>query len=55
MDKYGSIERRAQQLEKHVENFLEKVGAEKVNIIGHSMGGLDSRYRCLIDRLFLIS
>ncbi|HKR63496.1 MAG TPA: alpha/beta fold hydrolase [Thermoanaerobaculia bacterium] len=39
----GSLERRAHDLAKGVDAFLQKTGAEKVAIIGHSMGGLDAR------------
>ena len=35
---------RAKQLAVHVDEILELTGAAKVNIIAHSMGGLDARY-----------
>lgn len=42
-DAFGSIESNAIQLKDHVLRILEKTGAEKVNLIGHSKGGLDSK------------
>ncbi|MEE9515433.1 MAG: hypothetical protein V3V54_05315 [Candidatus Brocadiales bacterium] len=38
------IGKRAALLKTQVNDFSKKTGAEKVNIISHSMGGLDSRY-----------
>lgn len=43
-DGFGSIESNAAQLKKYIERVMEETGAEKVNIIGHSKGGLDSKY-----------
>ncbi len=43
-DAFGSIESNGAQLKKHINEVLMKTGAEKVNLIGHSKGGLDSRY-----------
>lgn len=40
----GTVENRAYELGQQVDTILEITGAEKVNIIGHSMGGLDARY-----------
>src|SRR3954463_15250142 len=42
----GSIELRARQLKEHVHRNLKLLGkeGERVIIVGHSMGGLDSRY-----------
>jgi triacylglycerol lipase len=40
----GAVELRAQKLAARVEEALQLTGAPKVNIIGHSMGGLDSRH-----------
>lgn len=40
----ASIAECAEELKKRIEYILEKTGAEKVNIIAHSKGGLDSRY-----------
>jgi len=43
-DSLGSIESNALQLKARVLEILDETGAEKVNLIGHSKGGLDSRY-----------
>ena len=43
-DGFGSIENNAAQLKKFIQRVMEETGAEKVNIIGHSKGGLDSKY-----------
>ena len=43
-DGFGSIESNAEQLKKFIEDVMNETGAEKVNIIGHSKGGLDSKY-----------
>jgi triacylglycerol lipase len=40
---YNSPEVRAMFLADHVDAVLERTGADKVNIIAHSMGGLDTR------------
>lgn len=40
----GSIESNALQLKTSLENTLAETGAEKVNIIAHSKGGLEARY-----------
>ena len=48
-DGFGSIENNAAQLKEHIEDILQKTGAEKINLIAHSKGGLDSRY--MIDNL----
>ena len=45
----GSVKERARQLAQQIDKILALSGKEKVNIIAHSMGGLDSRY--LISRL----
>lgn len=39
-----SIETRGRQLARQVDRIRRRTGADKVNIIGHSMGGLDARY-----------
>ncbi len=39
-----SIEKSAQELHQQIHAVLEQTGAEKINIIAHSKGGLDSRY-----------
>lgn len=41
---FGTIEQNAAQLKTRLENILEQTGKEKLNIIAHSKGGLDSRY-----------
>jgi triacylglycerol esterase/lipase EstA (alpha/beta hydrolase family) len=41
------VETRASELNKNVKKILEKEGSEKVNIIAHSMGGLDARHMLL--------
>lgn len=44
VDPFNSSERRGEQLKKKIEQLLRSSGAKKVNIIGHSQGGLDARY-----------
>lgn len=46
---WGTIEENASHMKKNIEHVLQETGAEKVNIIAHSKGGLDSRY--LITKL----
>lgn len=48
-DGFGTIENNAKQLQAQVQEILQRHGVDKVNIIGHSKGGLDSRY--MIERL----
>lgn len=43
-DGVGSIENNAAQLKDEILKILEKEKVEKVNLIAHSKGGLDSRY-----------
>ena len=43
-DGFGSIEHNAEQLKSYINRILILTGAEKVNIIAHSKGGLDSKY-----------
>ena len=43
-DGFGSIENNAAQLKAHIDEILEKEQTDKVNIIAHSKGGLDSKY-----------
>lgn len=43
-DGIGSIENNAMQLKDEILKILEKENVDKVNIIAHSKGGLDSRY-----------
>lgn len=52
-DAFGTIENNAEQLKKFVDDLLVKKDAEKVNVIAHSKGGLDTRY--MIDRLGMSS
>lgn len=48
-DGFGSIENNAEQLRAFVQKIMQSEGVDKVNLIAHSKGGLDSRY--MIDRL----
>ena len=41
---WGTIEGNAAGIKEQLLKFLEETGAEKVNIIAHSKGGLDARY-----------
>ena len=50
-DGFGKIETNAAQIRRFIERVLRDTGAEKVNIIAHSKGGLDSLY--MIDRLLM--
>ncbi len=43
-DGIGSIEDNATQLKEEIKNLLAAEGCEKVNVIAHSKGGLDTRY-----------
>ena len=43
VDPFNDSTVRGQQLLAHIESVLAETGAEKVNIIGHSQGGLDAR------------
>lgn len=43
-DGFGTIETNAVQLKAQIEEILKTEGADKVNIIAHSKGGLDARY-----------
>lgn len=43
-DGVGAIENNANQLKVQIEDILAKAGAEKINIIAHSKGGLESFY-----------
>ncbi len=42
--RYGTVFARAETLKEQIMQVLEETRAPKVNIIGHSMGGLDARY-----------
>ena len=52
-DGFGSIEHNASQLKCYICEIMADEGVDKVNIIAHSKGGLDSRY--MIDRLDMSS
>ena len=43
-DGFGTIEGNAAQLKEFIERTLAQTGAEKVNIIAHSKGGLDAKH-----------
>jgi triacylglycerol lipase len=43
-DSWGDFESNAKILKTTIDNILEETKSEKVNIIAHSKGGLDSRY-----------
>src|SRR5689334_4708434 len=45
----GPVDLRAEQLRARVNEALASTGAEKVNIIAHSMGGLDARHM-IVDK-----
>lgn len=44
IDAFGTVKSNALQLKEEIEDILQKTGAEKVNIIAHSKGGLDAKY-----------
>ncbi len=44
IDGFGKVETNAAQLKEEILSILALTGAEKVNIIAHSKGGLDSKY-----------
>ena len=48
-DGFGTIEHNAETLKAEILNILKAEGAEKVNIIAHSKGGLDSK--CMITQM----
>lgn len=41
---YAAIETRAEQWAEKIEQLLQEYGYDKINVVGHSMGGLDMRY-----------
>src|SRR5215510_195731 len=43
-DAFNSSTRRGQQLVDQIEDILAITGASKVNLMGHSQGGLDARF-----------
>ena len=44
VDPFNSVSVRGEQLLKQVTDILQQTGSAKLNIIGHSQGGLDARY-----------
>ena len=44
VDAFGTVETNAAQLKEEIETICRETGAEKVNIIAHSKGGLDAKY-----------
>ncbi|MFV8749605.1 esterase/lipase family protein [Nannocystaceae bacterium ST9] len=44
LDPYNSVDVRGEQLVAFVDNTLTSLRARKVNLLGHSQGGIDSRY-----------
>ena len=44
VDSFGTIENNAQILKDEIEKILKEENVDKVNIIAHSKGGLDSKY-----------
>ncbi len=51
IDGFGTIENNAKQLKAEILDILKRTGAEKINLIAHSKGGLDSKY--MIARLHM--
>lgn len=45
----GSVELRAEALRNHVNEVIQRTGSQKVHIIAHSMGGIDSRHM-IVDK-----
>lgn len=43
-DSNGTIEDNAQALKRRIRRMLRETGAEKINVIAHSKGGMDMRY-----------
>lgn len=46
----AGVETRAAELRRNIQEILAATGMEKVNILAHSMGGLDSRHMLFNDR-----
>ena len=44
VDSFGTIENNARILQEEIKKIIEECKCEKVNIIAHSKGGLDSKY-----------
>lgn len=53
--RYGTVFARAETLKEQIMQVLEETRAPKVNIIGHSMGGLDARYPRLGSSDFVVN
>ncbi len=49
IDGFGTVETNAEQLKGEILRILGETGAEKVNLIAHSKGGIDSKY--MLQRL----
>lgn len=50
VDAFGTVENNAAQLKEELLAILQKTGAEKVNLIAHSKGGLDAKHMiCHLD------
>ncbi len=49
VDAFGTVENNAHQLKNYILKILETTGAEKVNLIGYSKGGLDAKM--MIEKL----
>jgi len=50
-DGYGSVETNAAQIRENIENILKETGADKVNLIAHSKGGMDARYMAAMPEM----
>jgi triacylglycerol lipase len=46
----AGVKRRSEELKENIQKILSVSGAEKVNLIAHSMGGLDARHMMFNDR-----
>jgi len=46
----ANVDQRAADLKQNILNILDETGVEKINIIAHSMGGLDTRHMMFNDR-----
>ncbi|HEY7555804.1 MAG TPA: alpha/beta fold hydrolase [Candidatus Binatia bacterium] len=46
----SDVDTRANDLKENLRQILDKTGAKKINIIAHSMGGLDARHMLFNDR-----
>lgn len=52
---FNTEEVRGEQLKKQVESILSLTGAKKVNLIGHSQGGLTARYLAAVAPKYIVS